>query len=150
MKTDEVTPGGVPGTQNISPTNGAGADCDDNVPCSGTTKKARKKVSHFVVLSTDLTLPEEGFAFVPFLCWAYKVLYSSLGGYIPTGEESLPIEKVHFTRANRNRSDFFHFQQSGRCKKSRSLKVSAWASSGEKKGPREKLHTGNLTLNRCY
>lgn len=150
MKTDEVTPGGVPGTQNISPPNGAGADCDDDAPFSGTTKKARKKVSHFVVLSTDLTLLEEGFAFVLFLCRAHKVLYSSLEGSIPTGEESLPIEKVHFTHANRNRSDFFHFQQSGACKKSRSRKVSAWAFSVENKGPRKKSHTRNSTLNRSY
>lgn len=149
VKTDEVTPGGVPGTQNVSPTNGAEADCDDNVPCSGTTKKARKKVSHFVVLPTDLTLLEEGFAFVPFLCWAHKYFIVASGATFQQ-EESLPIEKVHFTRANRKRSDFFHFQQSGRCKKSWSLKVSAWASSGEKKGPRDQLHTGSLTPNRCH
>lgn len=45
---------------------------------------------------------------------------------------------------------FCHSQQSGRCKKLQSLKILPHASSGEKKGPRKKLHSRNLTPNRCY
>lgn len=54
-----------------------------------------------MVPSTDLTLLEQGFIFVAFLSQVYKALYSRLGGYLPIEDASLPIEKVHFTLANR-------------------------------------------------